>query len=164
MVPARTVRARSMSMCLTRATVNSAVPHPTEVVPTVRQANIVTGTAQTNASGVARPQREVVHTAHMANTRNDDNQLGVARLSPAIPTEKAMHVEKFTHNGKAYEIRVICDGETVYAKAFQNNRPANRFRYSATVEVVQDMATVLGTDAVKHLIDIAKQDIIAGLK
>ena len=75
-----------------------------------------------------------------------------------------MHIEKFTHSGNAYEIRVICDGEAVYVKAFQNNRPVNRFRYSATIEVVQDMSTVLGTDTVKHLIEIASQDIIAGLE
>lgn len=75
-----------------------------------------------------------------------------------------MHVVKLTHNEKTYEIRVICDGESVYAKAFQNNQPANRFRYSATIEVVQDMATVLGNDAVKHLIEIAKQDVLSGLK
>ena len=75
-----------------------------------------------------------------------------------------MHVEKFTHNGKEYEVRVICDGESVYVKAFEDNRPANRFRYSATIEVIQDMAAVMGTDAVKHLIEIAKQDIVNGLK
>lgn len=75
-----------------------------------------------------------------------------------------MHSEKFTHNGVAYEVRVIYDGESVYVKAFQGNRPANRFRYSATIELVQDMAAVLGTDAVKHLIEIAKQDLITGLK
>jgi hypothetical protein len=59
---------------------------------------------------------------------------------------------------------VICDGESVYVKVFQNNRPSNQFRYSATMEVIQDMATVAGTDAVKHLIEIAKQDVINGLK
>jgi hypothetical protein len=75
-----------------------------------------------------------------------------------------MHVEKFIHNGKPFEIRIIFDGECVYVKAFQDNRPANRFRYSATIEVIHDMAAILGTDAVKHLIEIAKQDIVNGLK
>ena len=75
-----------------------------------------------------------------------------------------MHVEKFTNEGVEHEVRVICDGESVYVKVFHNNRPSNRFRYSVTVEVNQDMATVVGTDAVKHLIEIAKQDVISGLK
>lgn len=75
-----------------------------------------------------------------------------------------MHIEKFTHNGKEHEVRVICDGESVYVKVFQNNQPSNRFRYSATLDVIQDMATVVGTDAVKHLVEIAKQDVIEGLK
>lgn len=75
-----------------------------------------------------------------------------------------MLVEKFVDNGNACEIRVICDGESVYVKAFQDNRSVSRFRYSASIEVVQDMAAVLGSDAVKHLIEIAKKDIINGLK
>lgn len=74
-----------------------------------------------------------------------------------------MHVEEFTHNGEPYEVRVIWDGEAVYAKVFHNNQPANRFRYSATIEAIQDLAAVAGTDTVKHLIDIAKQDVIKGL-
>lgn len=71
-----------------------------------------------------------------------------------------MHIEKSTQNDKEHEVRVICDGESVYVKVFQNGRPSNRYRYSATMEVIEDMATVAGTDAVKHLIEIAKQDII----
>jgi hypothetical protein len=78
--------------------------------------------------------------------------------------EVAMQVEKFDHDGKTYEIRIICDGESVYVKAFVDNRPANRFRYSATIAVVQDMNQVTGTDAVKHLIEIAIQDVKNGLK
>jgi len=75
-----------------------------------------------------------------------------------------MHTEKFSHNGVEHEVRVICDGESVYVKVFQDGRPSNRFRYSATIEVIHDMATVARTDAVKHLIDIAKQDVVNGLK
>lgn len=75
-----------------------------------------------------------------------------------------MHIEKFTHDGKEHEVRIICDGESVYAKVFQDNQPANRFRYSATIEVFDDMSTIAETDAVKHLVEIAKQDVINGVK
>lgn len=75
-----------------------------------------------------------------------------------------MHIEKFTHNDEEYEVRVICNSEIVYVKVFQNGHPANRFRYSATIAVIQDMATVAGTDAVKHLIEIAKRDVINEIK
>ena len=75
-----------------------------------------------------------------------------------------MHIEQFTHNGKKYEVRVICDGESVYVKVFQKNRPSNRFRYSARMETIEDMASVSETDSVKHLIEIAKQDVINGLE
>ena len=75
-----------------------------------------------------------------------------------------MQVEKFVHDGKQFEIRVISDGESVYVKVFHDNRPANRFRYSATIELVQDMNQITGIDAVKHLIEIAKKDVQDGLK
>jgi len=78
--------------------------------------------------------------------------------------ESSMHIEKFSHNGVEHEIRVICDGESVYVKVFQGNRPSNQFRYSATMEIICDMATVAGSDAVKHLIEIAGEDVINGLK
>jgi hypothetical protein len=74
-----------------------------------------------------------------------------------------MQVEKFSHDGKLFEIRVITDGESVYVKVFQDNHPANRFRYSATIEVIQDMNQITGIDAVKHLIEIAKKDVQDGL-
>jgi len=74
-----------------------------------------------------------------------------------------MQIEKFCHNGKNFEIRIISDGETVYVKAFINDKPANQFRYSATLDNILDMATLTGTDAVKHLIEMAKQDVIRGL-
>ena len=75
-----------------------------------------------------------------------------------------MQVEKFVHDGKQFEIRVITDGESVYVKVFKDGRPANRFRYSATIELVQDMNQITAIDAVKHLIEIAKRDVQDGLK
>jgi hypothetical protein len=75
-----------------------------------------------------------------------------------------METISFSHNGKDYEIRVICDGETVYVKSFYDNNPVNRFRYSATIEKIHVFSEIIGMNAVKHLIDIAKNDIIAGIK
>ncbi len=75
-----------------------------------------------------------------------------------------MNTAKFQHGGRDYEIRIICDGEAVYVKAFHANRPVNRFRYEATVDTVSDLSAVTGLDAVKHLIEIAKQDVVSGLK
>ena len=75
-----------------------------------------------------------------------------------------MHSEKFRHNNINYEVRVICDGETVYVKAFQNSRPANKFKYSALVDVIQDVTDIIGTKTVNHLVRMAKQDVIDGLE
>jgi len=74
-----------------------------------------------------------------------------------------METERFSHQGNEYEVRVICDGETIYVKAFLQGRPANRFRYSATIEQIYDFSTILGMDAVQHLIEIAKQDVMRGI-
>jgi hypothetical protein len=73
-------------------------------------------------------------------------------------------IVKFNHNDKTYEIRVICDGDTVYVKAFLNNKPANRYRYSATLKNATDIKKILGIDAVNYLIEKAKQDIIDGIE
>ena len=71
---------------------------------------------------------------------------------------------EFTHNGKTYEIRMVCDGESVYVKTFCENRPANPFRYSATIEAIHDMSQVIGLDVVKHLIETAKRDVVNALQ
>lgn len=74
-----------------------------------------------------------------------------------------MQVEKFLHDNQELEIRIIAEGEIVFVRAFRDNNPANQFRYSATNKDIHDLATVVGTDAVKHLIESAKQDIVSGL-
>ena len=135
------------------------------VVLTAQQANTVTVTVIASASGAVHHQQGVVvRTVRIERMRSKINFTGGGDSPLQIQRSIIMHSEKFTHNGVSYEVRVIYDGESVYVKAFQGNRPANRFRYSATIELVQDMAAVLGTDAVKHLIEIAKQDLITGLK
>jgi len=71
-----------------------------------------------------------------------------------------MHIEKFAHNGIEYVIRVNNDGETVCVTVLQENRPENQKTYSVTIETLHDMQAVMETDAVKVLIETAKQDII----
>jgi hypothetical protein len=85
-------------------------------------------------------------------------------LFPIKEKRWKMKIEKFVHDGKTYEIRIISDGESVYVKVFLNNRPVNRFRYSATIDVIQNMDAIWGDDAVRHLIETAKHDVISGLK
>jgi hypothetical protein len=75
-----------------------------------------------------------------------------------------MEIVNFNHKDRTYEIRVICDGDTVYVKAFFGNKPANRYRYSATLKNTSDIKKILGIDAVNYLIDKAKQDIIDGIE
>ncbi len=70
-----------------------------------------------------------------------------------------IHTEEFTHDGKEFEVRVISDGISVLVQVFSDGKPANAIVYKATVEAVDDAAAVLGLDAVKRLINIAKADI-----
>jgi len=71
-----------------------------------------------------------------------------------------MQTEQFSHEGKDYEVRVISDGQSVYVKVFSSGKPVNGYRYEATLETVHDAATVTGLDAVKHLIELAKADVV----
>lgn len=70
-----------------------------------------------------------------------------------------MQKEIFQHAGVEYEVRVISDGQSVFVKIFSGDKPANGYRYEATLETVHDAGAVSGLDAVKHLIKIAKADI-----
>lgn len=69
-----------------------------------------------------------------------------------------MHIEKFTHNGKEFEVRVISDGISVFVRVFLDGTPANALRYEATLQTVHDVAAVIGLDVVKCLIITAKSD------
>jgi len=53
---------------------------------------------------------------------------------------------------------------TVYVKVFADNQQANRFRYSATTDAVHDIGFVMSSDIVSHLIEIAKRDVVDGIK
>ncbi len=70
-----------------------------------------------------------------------------------------MHAEKFTYAGNEYEVRVISDGHSIYARVFAQGRPANGYRYEATLETVHDAEKIADLDVVKHLIKTAKADI-----
>lgn len=164
---AHTVHTKNTNIRTMSANVSFVVRHPMAVdVRTVLQANTATDMEETNAFGAdLLLQVVVVPTVRLGCTKSkciNGWWGGASRATTQIGGN--MHIEKFKHNGEEHEVRVICDGESVYVKVFQDNRPSNRFRYSATMEVIQDMATVAGTDAVKHLIEIAKQDVINGLK
>lgn len=62
-----------------------------------------------------------------------------------------MEIETFVHGGEKFEIRIISDGQSVFVKAFVEGKPANVFRYEATLETVHDASAVAGLDVVKHL-------------
>lgn len=70
-----------------------------------------------------------------------------------------MTTQNFTHKNEVYEVRVISDGISVFVRVFKANRPANGLRYEATLDTVQDAASVAGLDIVKGLIDTAISDI-----
>jgi len=70
-----------------------------------------------------------------------------------------MITQPFQHKGKSYEVRIISDGHSVFVRAFTDGTPANGLRYEATVQAIQDLATVTDLDVVKELIRIAQVDI-----
>ncbi len=74
-----------------------------------------------------------------------------------------MTVEKFEHDNQEYEIRLISYGESAFYRVFRDNRPANRFRYAATDVAYVGMLMVLRENPEKHLIDMARQDVMSGL-
>ena len=66
----------------------------------------------------------------------------------------------FEHDGKEYEIRVISDGATIYIRAFYQNRTANGYSYQVGVMKYFDLKKLMGFDAIKDLVDSAKQDVV----
>ena len=74
-----------------------------------------------------------------------------------------MTIEKFEHGNREYEIRLISFGESAYYRVFRDNRPANRFRYTATAAAYIGMFMFLRDNPEKHLIDMARQDVMSGL-
>jgi hypothetical protein len=61
---------------------------------------------------------------------------------------------------KDYEIRVLYDDATINVVAFLNNYPFNGFRHQIQVPKKFEVKRVLKTEAVKELVEIAKNDII----
>ena len=61
---------------------------------------------------------------------------------------------------KDYEIRVLYDDTTVNVIAFLNNYPFNGFRHQIQVPKKFEVKRILKTEAVKELVEMAKNDII----
>ena len=61
--------------------------------------------------------------------------------------------------GENYEIRVLYDDQRINVVAFHNNHPANCFRHQLKIPKDIDVKKLLGTDAVKDLVEISKNDI-----
>ena len=75
-----------------------------------------------------------------------------------------MKIEKFSHNGEDYEVRIVFDGETVFIKVFKDNKPVNPFRYIASLDTIHDMESYLELNAVRHLIKTAKKDVTSNIQ
>lgn len=71
------------------------------------------------------------------------------------------HVKKFPFVafGSQYEIRVISDGIDVEVRAFKNDQPVNRLRYTATLKQAIKMQTTTGVDLIDQLVRLAKEHL-----
>ena len=71
----------------------------------------------------------------------------------------AYQVTPFQHDGKEYEIRVNSDGLAVQIRAFLDGVPANGYIYQVNLTTAFDLKKIIGMDAIKDLIDMAKEDV-----
>ena len=62
-------------------------------------------------------------------------------------------------DNKQYEIRVMFEEGLVNVAAFHNNYPANGFRHQILLSKATDVQTVLESDAVAEIVEMAKNDI-----
>jgi hypothetical protein len=71
------------------------------------------------------------------------------------------HVQKypFVAFGAKYEIRVISDGTDVEVRAFKNDQPVNRLRYTTTLKQAIKMQTATGVDLIDQLVRLAKEHL-----
>jgi len=70
--------------------------------------------------------------------------------------------EKFTHNGKEFEIRHYNDGMKIRVKAFLNDQQVSP-EYSADTDVASDFFWAKGEHILKSLKDIVRSDIENGI-
>jgi len=70
--------------------------------------------------------------------------------------------EKFTHNGREFEIRHYYDGMRIKVKAFLNDQQVSP-EYSADTDVASDFFQANGEHILKSLKGIVKSDIENGI-
>ena len=69
----------------------------------------------------------------------------------------------FQHNGIAYEVRIVTDGQAIWVRAFQGGRPANGYSYRVELETqIVALSDKHPSDLVVNLIDIAMDDVKNG--
>jgi hypothetical protein len=69
----------------------------------------------------------------------------------------------FQHNGIAYEVRIVTDGQTIWVRAFQGGRAANGYTYSVALETqIVALTDKYPSDLVVNLIEIAEDDVKSG--
>ena len=66
----------------------------------------------------------------------------------------------FTLKGQEYTVRAVLTGDGVEVRAFQGEKPANRFRYTVSWEKASQFAHYHG-DAVRLLMQLAEDDLTA---
>ena len=72
----------------------------------------------------------------------------------------ALKVIPFLFKNRKYEIRAVCDGATVYVRAFRNGKPANGYSYRADLfTTLPELKRVFGLDGIQNMIESAKEDV-----
>lgn len=71
-----------------------------------------------------------------------------------------MIIEKFTTNGKDYEIQVNFYEQELKIKAFYDGQPVNGYSYQVKLDKVYDLKILAEKEEVKELVNIAKNDVI----
>jgi len=66
----------------------------------------------------------------------------------------------FKYEDKSYEIRILSDKNTMNVVAFNNNHPANGFRYHIQIPQKMDPVSLINTDVLQEMVELAKEDII----
>lgn len=66
----------------------------------------------------------------------------------------------FSFEGKAYEIRVVSDGNTVRISAYHGDRPANGYTYEIEIINAIDFKQQIGLDAIQKFIHLAQDDVM----
>ena len=75
-----------------------------------------------------------------------------------MKTDIITQVEKFTHNGVEYEIRIEEDDQFISAMGYKNNTPLGNKIIMPRV-IKQEMKITTEMEAIKILIEIAKNEL-----